>query len=387
MNSPNQVKKLWLFLYNPILLGLSLLAYLVFFTILFTQENNDFLAHIKFAQIALRNQQYQPHFLYHILLNTLTFFSGRTAFLKIASIVLTTLAVYLKLLLSLMLIDLLSTKNQSTLAPGIKILLVVVLFFISPIINWWQYPRIYLGQFSPNVWHNPTIIMLIPFVLGIMLCVEKEGKYQLENVWKGALLLVLSVFMKPNFALIFLPTIIILSFLPKAIFRNHFIYGIPAALCLGWQFFYTYGTQTDPHQSGLIFSPLKVWLYHCPNPLGSLLVSFAFPVTFAVCFGKKIIHHRLFHWAWLLTIIAMVQFLFLAEQGERMYHANFYWGIVPCLYLLFLASLVDFAMISPARLSNSGKIKYGLCFLILILHFLSGILFYIHSLQGANYHA
>ena len=80
----------------------------------------------------------------------------------------------------------------------------------------------YLGQGSPNPWHNPTTIMVRPIallvfviVIGECVRVQRGGfrKGQGLRVWKGiliAVLLLLSNLSKPSFVQIFYPAIFLL---------------------------------------------------------------------------------------------------------------------------------------------------------------------------------
>ena len=41
----------------------------------------------------------------------------------------------------------------------------VVLTFAMPIMNWWNYHSVYLGQIAPTIWHNSTTILEMPVAI------------------------------------------------------------------------------------------------------------------------------------------------------------------------------------------------------------------------------
>jgi hypothetical protein len=102
----------------------------------------------------------------------------------------------------------------------------------------------YLGQGSPNPWHNPTTIMVRPIallvfviVIGECVRVQRGGfrKGQGLRVWKGiliAVLLLLSNLSKPSFVQIFYPAIFLLMFLWLFIYRfRNFPLGMQLLVC------------------------------------------------------------------------------------------------------------------------------------------------------------
>ena len=41
----------------------------------------------------------------------------------------------------------------------------VALAFVMPIVNWWNYRSVYLGQIAPTIWHNSTTVLVMPVVV------------------------------------------------------------------------------------------------------------------------------------------------------------------------------------------------------------------------------
>ena len=107
--------------------------------------------------------------------------------------------------LSLGLARALLARAGSRLAPAAALFLALALFFVAPLPKWWRPESLYLGQLSPTVWHNPTVIAALPLAVAsfwaFLLPVPRRAR---DECVAGALI-GLSVLAKPNFALAFLP--------------------------------------------------------------------------------------------------------------------------------------------------------------------------------------
>ena len=130
---------------------------------------------------------------------------------------------------------------------------------------------------------------------------------------------------------------------------------------------------------------MYLWSFHTPNPVGSLIVSFSFPVAMTLLFRKNLKNTQLIALAWMMVFIALGQYILLGvlELQKRNISGNFYWGIVPSLYILFLVLVVELIILTDLSIKKY-PIKCGVCYVILTLHFLSGILYFIRTSLGYN---
>jgi len=351
--------------------------------------SGDHNTHVWFAQEALKTGEYPPHFLYHILLNSLTGFSGHWPSMVMVAVIILLISISLKLAFSIMILDKLNNKLVSL--PHL-FMFCTLLFFVSPIMNWWQFPSIYRGQFTPTVWHNPTSIILMPFSLAIIyLVINKTKDHWLRDAMWGSVILGLSVLVKPSFALAFLPTIYILALIKKFTWKECLIYSLPAIAIMAWQFFenYTSGGQSTlaHHRSSIIISPFTVWYGWAKTPVGSLLVSFAFPGVFLYFFLNQIKNKNMMLLAWLLVLVSMTSFFLFAEEGDKTFHGNFFWGTIPAVYILFLATMIELFCIERQPHNGKHQLKVGFCYVLLYMHFISGIWYYLRSVWGHDFYA
>lgn len=272
----------------------------------------------------------------------------------------------------------------------------------------WFNDKPYLGQGSPNPWHNPTTLMVRPVGLLIFLLVMSECERSRRagfrkgsglKIWKGiliAILLLLSNLSKPSFVQIFYPGIFVLMLLWLVVYRfRNFLLGMQLLLCclpsvalMGMQFLTAFYSKTNSNSAGVVIAPFKIAGLYTDNIAISTFLVLAFPILIALCTMIR----RSFDWtdafAWIMLLVGMAEKFLLAEGGSRMAHGNFNWGYILALYFVWFISMRDYLLWKgalrtesdqggPARsLSTAGLI---LCSLVLLAHLISGI-YYLYYL-------
>ena len=268
----------------------------------------------------------------------------------------------------------------------------------------WFNDKPYVGQGSPNPWHNPTTIMVRPIALLIFILVMGEcvrvqrggfRKGQGLRIWKGfllAFLLLLSNISKPSFVQIFYPAIFLLMFLWLFVYRfRNFPLGMQLLLCcvpsvalMALQFISAFYGSTNEDSAGVVFAPFKVAGIYTRNIAFSTFLVLAFPLFVGLCS----IVRRTFDWtdafAWIMLLVGMGEKFLLAEGGSRMTHGNFNWGYILAVYLLWFVSIRDYAAWRCSIPEGGAKKAFSLLFfilsgLLLIAHFVSG-LYYLYYL-------
>ena len=280
------------------------------------------------------------------------------------------------------------------------------LSFASAIYVPWFNVKPYLGQGSPNPWHNPTTLIVRPIGLLIVMIVMGEclrvqrGGFRKKNglrVWKGvliAVLLLLSNLSKPSFVQIFYPAIFLLMFLWLFVYRGrNFPLGMQLLVCclpscalMGAQFFSAFYSGSNSDAAGVVFAPFKVAGLYTDNIAVSTLLVIAFPLL--TCLFS--IFRRTFDWtdffAWLMLLVGMAEKFLLAESGSRMTHGNFNWGYILGLYFIWFSGIRLFTLWAHSLNEGAGGVKkavsimaFSLCGAVLGLHLLSGI-YYLYYL-------
>jgi hypothetical protein len=321
-------------------------------------------------------QNLPPHPLFHLCLFALSAGNNPEAFAGIAAVLLA-LAIAGRAYLTA-----LRFTSDNAVSPLVAIGLCILLALATPLPNWWWTPRklllwtadrylaempaflwdfpcLYLGQVSPNVWHNPTGIFAMPFALLVFVV----GLHALETQRTGPMValgaaLVLSLLAKPNYVLAFAPCFaaaagvgyfravrsgrlrlrdVLLQLLAAA--------GPPLAVLL-YQFRSQYGT-ADAGQGRVIWSPFLAWSVFSRNIPVSLLLSIAFPLTSTLLYARSAVRNPAVLLAWAAFAVAVAQYALLAESGDRVSHGNFGWGPVLANQVLFVACC-DFLLRQPA---------------------------------------
>jgi hypothetical protein len=341
--------------------------------------------HARFARQLVTEGRLLPHFAYHALLAAAAGFSTDLGQLLLAARFVLALLVLAKLALSLGLARSLTARAGAALAPATALALGVALFFVAPLPKWWRTESIYLGQLSPTVWHNPTVIALLPLAVAAFWTFVRAGDGWRSSLGSGALLAA-SATAKPNFALAFLPAATLLR-LAQVRPIGRALAGLaclaaPALAVLGWQYRQALALGLEARGQGVVsLRPLEVWQMYSPLPLASALVSLAFPLAVAAFAARDVRQRGPLLAAWLTAALALAQFALLAEPEPRLGDANYYWAVVPAVYLLFLVSACE--LLAPRRLSLARRAARAGCWALFAAHVASGVFLYAHPFQLA----
>ena len=73
----------------------------------------------------------------------------------------------------------------------------------------------------------------------------------------------------------------------------------------------------------------------------------------------------------------------LVESGERLYHANLWWGPFICFWVFWLESVSVF--LQQTRTGAVPRWRLAVCAAALAWHIVSGVCFLVMLLQGVSY--
>lgn len=278
----------------------------------------------------------------------------------------------------------------------------LTLCLVSAIYVPWYTTTIYRGQSSPNVWHNPTQMMVRPFALiAFWMTVRIYRRLRERDGWPTrafeskreivayAFVLMLTVWAKPSFVQAFIPGLAILMIVDlirsrgKAFlfcFKTACAY-IPAALLMLMKFLSEFGADSE---SGIEIAFLDVWSHSTKNIPFSMLLLFAFPLFVFIVDGKRLISSVEGQLSLSNLGVAVVMKATLAETGSRRYHGNLSWSYgLAAVFVWFIALRSFLELMFSDRLT--GK-KYTVVAVVgwtlLALHLLTGILYYIKIVSG-----
>lgn len=253
----------------------------------------------------------------------------------------------------------------------------LILIFSIPIPSLFLHNTFYLNNFTPNVWHNSTIIFLFPFA--ILLCYYSYKQliaYSSKRDILIFILILLNLFIKPSFFFAFVcayPLIMAIHYkFTKTFWRSMLPLGVGMLML----FFITqviYDTDNSDG-SGIQFCFLCVYklrssLIELPF---TIVFSLLFPILYSILNRNKLKRNIGFWYILSLLIFAFFVFFIVAEQGRRYTDGNFYWQIVPCAWLFFV-----FTFLSLLKdIKEEGFLrKNKLLLAVYLIHVLMGFIY------------
>jgi len=237
--------------------------------------------------------------------------------------------------------------------------------------------HISLGYIWINSYQNPTSYMLKPFaLLQTYISIEAlSGKqHQFKEIFLLAVSSIIAVFSKPSFAICLLPGLFILIiwnyFRKIKIDIKTLIFGvfIPSVFFLLWQYFSTYGLESDSH---VIFAPFLVMSKFSSYLFLKFFLSITFPFIVTVLSFKKSINDIRMQFGWIIFAVGVFLTYFFAETGWRLVAGNFTWSGQISLFILFFCCFLY--IIENQHIYRKKAIVY----FTYALHLISGIYVYL----------
>ena len=271
-------------------------------------------------------------------------------------------------------------KSLKNMPPKFILLITVSILFIGPLCIPWYHKLVFWGQGSPNIWHNVTLWAVKPFaLLGMLYIIKAIKSDRTHDYIMGLLFVVISIFAKPSFIIMFLPALLLFAWLKKIytskFIRFYLILSVISIAILLYQYAHTFNT-ADSH---IVFDFGGVWSVTSTNIPISILLGLAFPLLLLVIYPESIRDDYLLL-SWLQILIGLCYAMCLAQSGKYYSHGNFMWSYVLAMSLLYLFSIVKFFqvihLISPVR-------RY-LLLALLAIQTLTGLYYFIRVIQGIN---
>jgi hypothetical protein len=275
-------------------------------------------------------------------------------------------------------------------SEGFLLLGAVVLLIVTPIYLPYHDPNLYLGKWSPNIWHNPTLLTSKPLVIPVFhlfpfLLASMWSRRAAARVALLAAMLLAATFIKPSFAFTFVPAAVLVRHLrsPRAYLVAAALV-LPAALALLYQQAVTFG-QDDTN--GITFAFLRVWSSWTRSIPTAILQAAAFPLAILIFRFRRCLRDDHLVLSWLFYLVALAQWSLLAETGRYQSHGNFGWGYALALTFLFLYSAVELIrwMAEIPRAAPWQRVAWHFAAALLGLHFASGIFYVIKYMVSGRY--
>ncbi|MBO4980766.1 MAG: hypothetical protein J6C84_02575 [Lachnospiraceae bacterium] len=268
-----------------------------------------------------------------------------------------------------------------------------------------------MGIYTPNPIWNATYLATRPFAVicffeACRILALLGARYQQGNPvakiseakafpWKESLPFAVSLFLttltKPSYTMVVMPAmaVIMLIQLIRSRGRDFFdlfylcVAMLPTVLVLLYQFGGVFsGTNVMGEETGIGFAFARVWSNYSSNIPLSIVMGMALPIGVLVLNIKELKSNGYYRFAWFNYLVATVMFLCLYEKGFRMLHANFSWGYMHGMFVVFLMTLL-LMIKNTVRWRRSWKVVFVLAeWAVFLYHLACGINFLLYALQG-----
>ncbi len=356
-------------------------------------DYNDMHDHAKFARdMCVGKIPYTGNFLVYLLVNVFSFFTAGVKATEMTLCGLLAMAGTYRYYLTLNKIEnALDDKRMDWLAVVAAISMLFV--FVIPVPGYFLGDYyMYIGTYTPNIWHNSTLLFLFPvalllFELSFRQLQEFDGK---RNYWIF-LLIALNLIIKPSYFFVFIcvyPLMLLYKYkLKKEFWLGIFPVFLGGILLIG-QFIIIYkiNTQVIKDTSSVVFMPfyrnpeLREDMINIPI---SMFFSLLFPLIYTIINFRKLIQNQLFWYTFLSFVVSVLIFFFISESGPRASHGNFYWQIVITTWLCFFVALL--ALLKDLK-TERKSVKNIVLLALFGIHTLMGIIYFVRILVTGSYY-
>ncbi len=375
-----------------LLLATFILASTIFFIIIYREIPTDLQEHIIFLVKSLDKQTFPAPPLYYWCIYLFSGFSSDIQTLNYTAVVFLGGCVAAKYWVSYTSMREIMRSNNYLLDETLLAFIVFSMLFTVPIFYNWVYKRMMVGRLPINVWHNSTIILVLPFSI-LLYSYSLRYISHIYNNWRDiAIILVLgilNILTKPSFLFAFIPVFPLMVLAQKGWRRDFWLSLLISivlfgALLLEYYIIYILENEDIKEKTSVIIAPFEVWSYWSTNLPLDILVSILFPITVTLLFWKEVIQSDYIRYAAFLFLIAAFVGATFMETGSRAYHGNFNWQVIITNYILFLV----FSLFAAHKIKLLGlkNFKSVIMILVYLAHLGSGFIYLLKILYHKSFH-
>lgn len=384
------------------------------FTLMATNAGTDLNCHADFAvEFYMKWDQFKkawirvPYMLWHLVVK---FFESNLDYpLSDATAMTYALFGVLTLFITMYFVHCLIKTYVGDCTYRISMLAAVALSFVGPYAKWWFTPiSRYLGQFSPNPFHNPTHmavkgIGMITAMAGIDIIRKlKDEKTIFFCKGRGlyvifSISLLVSTLAKPTFMYMLLPSgaAYMIGYLIYSLVKrnkkaaptliailNITVASIPSLVLLLLEYlaFYKWG---DQYPSEVVFGNfLSVWHMFSNDVPTSVLLAMCFVIWMVITNPKFFFGTTEGLLSLICYIVGTFEFAFISEAGDKASAANFAWCMMAGMTVIYATSvaklIINTAQKNDKKLHN---IYILISWILLLMHVYSGYDFLMETVR------
>lgn len=368
---------------NLDVIGIFALMVGIFAYIMFVIKwNSDLPAHAHIAQQMLEEHRlFSTNFLMYFLINLLTFFTGAKYPMRAVLVLLLAAANTAKYTIVREAFREWTSSKTAKLASFSMLFVYIMplMYFLKPLGIFLSADNMYLGYYVPNVWHNSTILCMMPFAIACYLLSVKQFKQYTDRRNKYiSLFLVLSVLVKPSFFFVYViayPIIMLSQYGLSKTFSKSLLPLLAGGICLVYEYVTIYYSGVNDGSSVVIdiaqLFTLDFWQSH----ILYLVVSLSLPLLFLCLYGRTIVRDPEFWFVLIMLVCGLGIMWCCRETGPRATHGNFGWQTIATMWFVYFYMLktVINSEVSPSL--QWGGYSRRVTLIIFGLHVIMGFVY------------
>lgn len=258
------------------------------------------------------------------------------------------------------------------------ILLGCALMMVGPLYMPWINQEYYVGQWSPNIYHNPTSIICRPFALVCMFSlfkILKDDYKERKEYVKCSIFLAISALAKPSFLQIIIPAMVLFVILRVVITKkiewkkwiSLIAVFLPSCILILLQaFIIFYSGNTLSEGIGIEYG--RMLHYFTSNIGASFFMTMAFPIFVIISNLKALVVKPYIQLIICLLFASWMEMAFLYEKGLREVDGNFAWGYMLAAFLVWVVVTKEFRENIYTYNEKKTKIIFIIGIIIFSLH-------------------
>lgn len=328
------------------------------------------------------------NFLLYLMTNMITLFSGNQLAVWITLPIIIALCNTAKYVI---------VRNAFTVDVERRVAMILsmslLLVYVIPIaycfsgIGAWTH-RLYVGYIVPNIWHNSTLLCMMPFaIIAYMQSVRQLQDYSPKRTVYISIALILSILVKPSFFFMYAIVFPFVYFVRYRWSKEFWYLIVPillGVLIVVYEYI-TIGLYYPKHEEGdgMIISCARIftWTFWQTRWI-TWLISLAFPMLFSVLYRNEISKDLEFYALVGMLVVALGIYMCCQETGYRASHGNFAWQMYVVMWFIYYYILRK--IVQGVR-NGVGWREKLMCSLY-ALHTASGIFYLLHYLITKNYY-
>lgn len=370
-------------------LMVGIFAYIMFVV----KWNSDLCAHTYIAQQMLEEHRlFSTNFLMYFLINLLTFFTGAKYPMRAVLVLLLAAANTAKYTIVREAFREWTSSKTAKLASFSMLFVYIIplMYFLKPLGIFLSADNMYMGYYVPNVWHNSTILCMMPFAIACYLLSVKQFKQYTNRRNKYiSLFLVLSVLVKPSFFFVYViayPIIMLSQYGLSKTFSKSLLPLLAGGICLVYEYVTIYYSGVNDGSSVVIdiaqLFTLDFWQSH----ILYLVVSLSLPLLFLCLYGRTIVRDPEFWFVLIMLVCGLGIMWCCREMGPRATHGNFGWQTIAAMWFVYFYMLKTVTNSEALSLPQRGGYSQRTILIIFGLHVIMGFVYLGKFLVTKNFY-